>query len=451
MQVSVERTGGLERRMRVSLPSADIEAQVAARLQKAQRTAALDGFRKGRVPMSLLRQRFGAAVRGEVLGELVSKSYGEALAQEKIRPAGQPRIEPLEPDEADDMKGAADAEPAEGGAGAANKSFSYTATFEVYPEVDLGDLAQIQLERLSVTVADADVERAVEALRRQRIDWQPVERAAADGDRVRIDFVGRIDGEPFANGSAENAEVVLGSGQILPALEAGICGMRAGEERDLPAQFPPDYPAESLAGAQAVFAVRLHQVSAGVLPSLDADFLQKFGIEGGDLAAFKVEIRTRLEREAAAQAQARLKGQVMDALVDMHSFALPQALVAEEIERMKQQLLQQNPNAAGQGADLPDEPFAEQAERRVRLGLVVAELVRHAGLVAEPEAVKAEIAKIAAAYPDPQQVERHYYGNPQLLDGIEMQVLEERVVEHVLAAATVKDVALSYGELAARQ
>lgn len=432
MQVSVEATNGLERRMTVSLPTADIDVQVVERLKKAQKTVVINGFRKGKVPMSVLQQRFGAGVRQEVLGEVVNKSYGEALEKEEIRPAGQPTIEPLE----DVQEG---------------QDFSYTAVFEVYPEVELGELSKIKLEKAESTVEDSDIDEMIETLRKQNAVWDVVERPAEDGDTVVIDFKGSIDGEEFDGGSAEGSNLVLGSGQMIPGFESGIIGMKAGETRNVEVTFPEDYQAENLKGKDAVFAITLNEVKESTLPELDEEFMAKFGVEEGDLEAFKTEIRSNMERELENKALAFVKNQVMDALCDEHEFDLPQSMVKEEIVRAKQEMFQQY----GQGANIdvsqfPDEPFTEQAEKRVKLGLIISELVSKAELSADADAVKAEISKMASTYEKPEEVEQYYYSNENLLNSIQMKVLEDRVVEHVVDAAKVKDIKLSYSELMAK-
>ena len=432
MHVSVEATNGLERRMTVSLPAADIDAQVAERLKKAQKTVVINGFRKGKVPLSVLQQRFGSSVRQEVLGELVNKSYGEALEKEEIRPAGQPTIEPLDEEQNAD-------------------EFSYTAVFEVFPQVELGDLTRIEVEKAESSVEDSDIDDMLETLRKQNATFETVERAAADGDTVVIDFKGSVDGEEFQGGSAEGQSLALGSGNMIPGFESGVVGMNVGETRNVEVTFPEDYQAEELKGKDAVFVITLHEVKESILPEIDEEFMSNFGIEGGDMDAFRTEIRSNMERELENKELLYVKNQVMDALLEEHSFDLPQAMVKEEIARSKQEMFQQY----GQGANIdvsqfPDEPFQEQGERRVKLGLIISELVSSAELTADADAVKAEITRMASTYEKPEEVEQYYYSNENLLNSIQMKVLEDRVVDQVVEAAKVATVKLSYADLMAK-
>jgi len=433
MQVSVEATTGLERRMTVSLPAADLNQQVSERLKKAQKTVSIKGFRKGKVPMSVLEQRFGAGVRQEVLGELVNKSYGEALAEKEIRPAGQPIIEEMD-------------EPAKDA-----DEFSYTAVFEVYPEVELGDVSKIKIETAETEVNDSDVDEMLEMLRKQNATSETVDRAAKEGDTVVIDFVGSIDGEEFEGGKAEGSSLELGSGQMIPGFESGIVGMKAGESRNVEVTFPEDYQAENLKGKDAVFAITLKEVKEQVLPEIDADFIANFGIEDGDIEALKAEVRSNMERELEKKKLQFKKNQVMDALCDLHDFDMPQAMVKEEINRAKQEMFQQY--GGGENLDLsqlPDEPFVEQATKRVKLGLLMSELVKKENITADADSVKEEISKMAAGYEDPQQVEQYYYSNENLLNSVQMKVLEDRVVEHISGLAKATPVKLSYTELMAK-
>lgn len=432
MQVSVEATNGLERRMTVSLPNEDINVQIVGRLKKAQKTASINGFRKGKVPMSVLQQRFGEGVRQEVLSELINKSYGEALTKEEIRPAGQPTIEPLD-------------EAAEG------ESFSYTAVFEVFPKVELGDLTKIKLEQADSSVDESDLDDMLENLRKQNATWEAVDRPAADEDTVVIDFKGTVGGEEFDGGSAEGSSLVLGSGNMIPGFESGVIGMNVDETRNVEVTFPDDYQSEELRGKDAVFAISLKEVKESNLPEIDAEFMEKFGVKGGDMDAFRVEIRANMERELETKKLAYVKNQVMDALADKHSFDLPSAMVKDEVGRTKQEMFQQYGGGANiDVSQFPDEPFIEQAERRVKLGLIISELVSDAELVADAEAVKAEISKMASTYENPAEVEQYYYSNENLLNSIQMKVLEDQVVTHVLEQAKVKDLNMSYTDLMAK-
>ncbi len=431
MHVSVEATTGLERRLTVSLPTSEIDVQVAERLQKARKTVVMNGFRKGKVPMSILQQRIGEGVRQEVLGELINRSYGEALIQEDIRPAGQPTIEPIDT-----------------GSGPEDDSFSYTAVFEVYPQVHIGALDAIKLEKVQASVEESDVDDMVENLRVQNKSWETVDRAAAEGDTVVIDYVGTVDGEEFPGGSAEESSLELGSGLMMPGFESGILGMNTGETRNVEVTFPDDYPEEDLRGKDAEFAITLNDVTEGRLPDIDDEFIREFGEESGELEAFRSSVRANMELELENRVQLFLKNQVMDALCDIHEFEVPKIMVEEQIMRLKQGLFQ----PYGRGADIdlsqfPDEPFVEQAHKRVKLGLIVSELVSVAELSADEESVRTEISKIASTCEDPEEMEMYYYSNENMYSSIQLKVLEDRVIDHVIEVAEVRDIKLSYAEL----
>ena len=433
MQVSVEQTTTLERRMTVSLPNTEIDSAVEQRLKKAQKTVHINGFRRGKVPMKVLSQRFGLSVRQEVLGEMINKSYSDALAQEDIRPAGMPAIDPPTDEET-------------GG-----EYFDYTAVFEVYPEVELKELGDIKIEKVDAVVEGEDVDTMLETLRTQAAELNVVERAAAEQDTVDIDYRGTVDGEAFEGGTAEGTSLVLGSGNMIPGFESGIIGMNANEVRNIEVTFPEDYSAEELQGKDAVFEITLNEVKESLLPELDEEFMNKYGVEGGDLEAFRGEVKSNMERELSNKAQALIKNQVMDALVEMHELELPKALIAEEITRSKQEMFQQY----GQSMDIdvsqfPDEPFVEQSERRVKLGLIISEVVSHAELNADADRVKDEIAKLSSSYEEAEQVEQYYYSNENLLNGVRMKVLEDQLVEYVIGQAQITTESLSYTDLMAR-
>lgn len=433
MQVSVEVTTGLERRMTVELPSSEVDHEVGERLKKAAKTVRLDGFRKGKVPMNVMRQRFGAGVRQEVLGEVINRSYGEAIQQEKVKPAGMPTIEPL--DETSD-----------------GEKFSYTAVFEVYPEVSLQDLSAVKVEKANAEVTDKDVEDMLVTLQKQHSSWEAVERAAQDDDQVVIDFVGTVDGEEFDGGKAEGSELILGSGQMIPGFESGIVGMNTGETRNVEVTFPEDYQSEDLKGKNAVFAITLNEVKERSLPPVDSEFAEKFGIEDGDLKKLNAEVRKNMERELATKSSSYVKNQVMKAVAELHELELPKAMVKEEVGRVKSEMFQQY--GAGANMDLdqfPDEPFIEQAESRVKLGLIISEIVAEAELKVDADRVKEEIATMASGYEQPEQVEQYYYSNEEMLNSLRMKVLEDQVVEHILEKASVTESSLSYQELMEKQ
>ena len=429
MQVSVEVVAGLERRMTVELPTADIEVEVTQRLQKAAKDVRIDGFRKGKVPMKTLQQRFGPSVRQEVLGDLVNKSYSKAIAQEEVRPAGAPTIEPL----SENLDG---------------DTFSYAAVFEVYPDVVVADLSQIEVKKAVAEVTDADLLDMLEKLRTQHADWNDVQREAKDGDKANIDFVGTVDGEEFEGGSAQGTDLELGSGSMIPGFEQGILGMQIADVRNVEVTFPEDYQAEELKGKEAVFAITLNSLQEKSLPEINEDFAIKLGVADGDLDKFKAEVRTNMDRELESRSQSYVKNQVMKALGDIHDIGLPSAMVKEEIGRVKGEMFQQyGENANLDLSQFPDEPFVEQAETRVKLGLVLSEIVAKHDISVEMTKVKEEIALMASGYEQPEQVEQYYLSNEQALNTVRMKVLEDQVVEHVVDQAKVTEATMSYEEL----
>lgn len=432
MQVSVETTSGLGRRMTVGVPAQNLASQIEKRLAEAQKTMRIDGFRPGKVPMREVKRRFGGAVRNEVLGEVMRESFFKAIEQEKIEPAGMPQFEPKTVED--------------------GKDFEFTATFDVYPEISLAAFDSINVEKLSAEVGDADIDQMIDTLRKQRATWAEKDGAAADGDRVNIDYEGFKDGEAFAGGSAKGQNLVLGSGSMIPGFEDGLKGKKAGEETTLKLTFPEDYHAEDLKGAAVEFKVTVNKVEAQQLPEVDAGFMEAFGVKDGDADKFRAEVRKNMERELKNAVTAKVKEQVMDGLVSAHDFEVPHALVHGEILRMRQQMVQQF--GGGQQFDpsmLPEELFKDQAERSVRLGLVVREILEKNELKADADKVRARIEEIAEQYEEPQEVINYFYGNPQQLQQVEGAVLEEQVVELVLAGAKVSEKAVSYEEATRRQ
>jgi len=424
MQVSVETGDGLVRQLRVELPADQIEQEIDKRLRDFARSARLPGFRPGKVPMKILRQRYGESVRGEVFGEKVQTSFPQAVAEAELRPAGMPEIE-------------ADIDEASG-------RYGYVAKFEVLPQIELGSLDGKSITRPVAEVAEADVDKMIERLREQRKTWQTVERPAADGDRVKVSFQGTIDGEPFDGGSADDVGVELGSGRMIPGFEEQLQGAGAGDERVVEVTFPEDYQSKDLAGKPARFDVQVKEVQEPVLPSLDADFVSAFGVADGDLDRFRADVRGNMERELAQRIKAKVKNQVMDLLIDVNPIELPDVLVSQEVEVLKEQTRQ---GIGGGRFELPDELFTESARRRVALGLIVAELVKRHNLKADAEQVRAAVEELAATYEDPQSVIDFYYADRQRLSSVESLVLEDRVVEHVLGEVEVTDEQTAFDEL----
>lgn len=421
MQVSVETTQGLERRMTVALPSDDIDTAVLERLQNLSKTTRLNGFRPGKVPFKVVKKRFEPQVRNEVLGTLINRSFYDAVQQENLRPAGQPNIEPDESDNEDPETG-----------------FSFIATFEVYPEFEPVFNEKIEINRPMATIESHDVDEMVDNLRKQRTEYSTVDRVAGDGDQIVIDFLGRVDGEEFDGGKAEKAPLVLGSNAMIPGFESQLSGMKAGDTQTIKVTFPDDYQAEHLAGKETEFDITVHEVKEPALPELDEELIKSFGIEDGSVDSLRADIQKNMERELKQRVDGQVKTQVMDGLVTLNPIDVPTALVNEEIQRQKEQMLEQMPEGSEVSA-LPDELFSEQARRRVLLGLVVGEIIQQNEIKADAAAVRQQVERMASSYQDPQQVIDYYYGNQEMLKNIEGLVLEEAVTETVLQAATVID------------
>ncbi len=425
MQVSVETTSSLERQMTVTVPAERIENDVDSRLKQTARTARIDGFRPGKVPMKVIKRRYGQGVRQEVLGEVIQSSFYEAVTQEKLKPAGGPNIEPKQADEGAD--------------------FQYVATFEVYPEVTLADFSVAEIVKETSEIADADVEEMVATLRKQQSGWNEVERAAEDGDRANIDFEGFKGGEAFDGGKAEGHELVLGSSTMIPGFEDGLVGKSAGDEVELNLSFPEQYHSEELAGQEVTFKVKVNSVSAPELPELDAEFFAKFGINETDFDGFKQEISKNMAREVKQALRAKVKNAVLNELVKVNSVDVPKALIDGEVDRLRQQAVQQFGGGAGIDASaLPAELFSEQAKNRVAIGLLVGELIQSNELKADEDRVRSTIEEMAETYQQPQEVVDYYYGNPEQLAQVEALVLEDQVVDLLLSQAKVTEKAVGY-------
>ena len=435
MRVSVETTSGLERRLTVGVPADRVDSAVNKRLQDAARNVRLPGFRPGKVPMKVMKQRFGAGVRQEVLGEVISQSFQEAVMSENLRPAGQPSIEARKMDAGQDVE--------------------YTATFEVFPSVEVNSIDDLSIEKPVAEVMEADVDDIVEVFRKQQGKLVTVERAAAEGDTVVIDFQGFRDGEAFDGGSGEGTTLELGSGRMIPGFEDGLIGAGPGDEKTLNLTFPEDYQSEELAGAAVEFKVQVKEVQELELAPVDDALFAQYGLADGTEEDFRAEVKQNMERELRNAVEASVKSQVMDAIVAAHAeLELPSALIGQEINAMRQQMFQQFGGAAPQDLDLtsilPDEMFSEQAERRVKLGLVVAEMISQYELSAEPAKVREAIEDIASTYQDPEEVINWYYSENEQLAGIESRVLEDAVVEKLLSTAAITEAECSYQDALAK-
>lgn len=425
MQVSVETPSQIERRITIQVPAADIDEAVNARLKETAKNVRLNGFRKGHVPMAVVHQRYGHDVRNEVVGEVMRERYVRAITEQELNPAGYPQIEAT--------------------VNEAGKDLEFIATMEVYPVVELTSIEGTEVERPVVEVTEADVDEMIETLRKQNADWVEVDRAAADGDQLKIDFQGFIGDEPFEGGSAEGHDLVLGSNSFIPGFEEQLIGAKAGEEKTLTVTFPDDYQAENLAGKEATFKVKVHSVSAQELPEVDEAFIERFGVEGGDEAQFRAEIKKNMTREASQAVDNRVKQQVLDALQKANEIPVPAALVQQETDGMKRQAAQQ----FGLGEDfdvsqLPNELFADQAKGRVQVGLLLAEVIKANELDASDDEIKAKVAELAEQYQEPEQVVDYYMSNDQLKTQVKSAILEEKAVSQLLEQASIKDVEMSY-------
>jgi len=434
MAVTVETLEKLERRITLTLAADVINNEVTNRLKRLSRTVKADGFRPGKVPMSVVSQRYGYSVHYEVMNDKVGQAFAEATAEAKLRVAGAPRITEKE--------------------NGPEGQVSFDATFEVYPEVKLGDLSTAEVERVSTDVTDAAIDKTVEILRKQRRTFaqRPQGEAAGEGDRVTIDFEGKIDGVPFDGGKAQGFQFLIGEGQMLEAFEKAVRGMKTGESKTFPLQFPADYQGKDVAGKEADFLVTVNKIEAQNLPAVDEAFAKSLGIADGTVEALRADIKKNLEREVKFRVLARNKGAVMDALVKTAELDLPAALVNGEIQRLVEAAradLKKRGVKDADSAPIPGEVFKDQAERRVRLGLVVGELVRANNLSAKPEQLQAHIEEIAQSYEKPADVVRWYLSDRQRMAEVEGVVIENNVAEFVLGKAKVTDKALPFDELMA--
>ncbi len=427
MQVSMETLAGLERRMTIEVPADTVESQVKSRLQEAAKNVQMKGFRKGKVPVKVIKERYGAGVRQEVLGEVMSHSWWEAVTQEKVKPAGQPRIEPKSLEE--------------------GKNLEFTATFEVYPEIELQDFSGITIEKKGAEISDADIDKMVETLREQRKTYAETDRASQDGDRVNIDFTGTIDGEKFDGGEAKGSNLVLGSKRMIPGFEEGLVGLSKGEEKTLSLTFPEDYHNKDLAGKATEFAVKVNSVSEPVLPALNDEFFASFDVAEGGLDAFRKEVSANMARELKNASRNNIKNQVIEGLLKIHTVDVPKALVKNEVGALRQQAMQQF--GGGRNIDpsmLPDDLFSGQAERRVTLSLIMNEIVNKNNLKPEPDAVRKLVEEMAESYEKPEEVIKWYYSDKEQLANIEAMALEEAVIDLILDSANISESNVSYEE-----
>lgn len=422
MDVTVETTGTLERRMRVELPLAPIEQQVDSRLKSVGLTAKIKGFRPGKVPAKVVRQRYGKQVREEVLSEVLQKSYTEAVTREKLNPAGGPKIETE--DESGD-------------------TFSYTAVFEVMPEVELKDLEKIKIEKPEVTVDDSDIDDMLMNLRKQKATWEEVDRKSADGDRVVIDFVGKLKGVAFQGGEGKEYPVVLGAGQMLPDFEKGLMGVKAGEEKTFKVKFPKEYQAEDLAGKKADFEIVVHRVEAEVLPELNDEFAASFNVSDGGLEQFMNDVRENMDREAEQKAKNDIREQVMNGLLETNPIDIPNTLRHQEMHSLQKEAMQRLGVEDAEHAP-PLDNFKEGAEKRVALGLLLRQVIVDKEITVDDDMLRTRVEELCAGYENAEDMVNMYLGNPEVMRQIEPMVVEQQAINWIIENGKTKNKKVSF-------
>jgi trigger factor len=442
MATAVETLEKLERRITITVPLADVQAEVEKRLKIRARTAKAPGFRPGKVPMKMVAQQYGYQVETEVLNDKVGRAFSEATSENNLRVAGYPKIEPKTSENAPEG------------------IVAFDATFEIYPEVTVGDLSAAEVEKVKSEVSEAEIDKTIDILRKQRVHYHVkgehgahgdggADQSAQNGDRITLDFVGKIDGVEFQGGKAEDFAFVLGEGRMLPEFEAAAIGMKVGESKVFPLAFPADYHGKDVAGKTAEFTITLKKIEWAHMPEVDAEFAKSLGIADGDLAKMRADIKQNLEREVKNRVKAKTKDSVMDALIKAAQLDVPKALVDQDIERLVEMTRQDMAQRGMNVKDMPFPPelFTAQAERRVRLGLILAEVVKANKLEATQEQVKAQVEDFAQSYEDPQQVLKYYYSDRRRLAEVEALVLEENVVNYVLGKAKVTEKPVAFDEL----
>jgi trigger factor len=429
MQVSIESLEGLERKMTVQIPSDTFNQAVEKKLKDLTKTVRVDGFRPGKVPLKVVQQKYGGHVRQEVLGDVIESSYRDAITQENIRPAGMPSIESVNSEGTEEV--------------------SYTAVFEIFPEVENLNLDSIEVEKIEASVVDTDFDAMVEKLREQRKEWVEVERTATSGDQVMVDFEGRINGELFEGGSGSAMAVEIGAGQMLPEFEAGLEGISVGEEKVIDVNFPEDYQGTDVAGKTAQFTLKATKVSEPKLPEVDAEFIKAFGIDNGDLEKFRTDVRNNMEKELEQRVKQTVKNAALEGLLAANDIIAPTAMVNEEIKSQKIQAARrmgQDPETFDV-SKLPDEMFKEDARKRVQIGLLVGELIKNEKIELDNSRVETTLNELAASYEDPSQVTDYYRQNRDARASLENMVLEEQVVDYILDKATVTTKQSSFEEV----
>ena len=427
MDVSVETLEGLETRLTITLPSETFEERLDVKLNEAKNKARLPGFRPGKIPLKEIRRRFGPSLRAELAGEMMQSSFYEAIAQKSLNPAGPPTLEVKTMDP--------------------NADLEFTATFELVPSVEVADLAKVEIKRPSTEITDEDIEKMVDRLKEQRISYEPVERASQADDQVTVDFEGSLDGELVESAKGSDASFVIGKGQMIEDFEKGATGLSKDQETKFEAVFPENYRAEELRGKTVEFSLTMKEVKEPKLPELNDEFFKEFGVEEGGEEAFRKEVLSNMEKELDNSVKNQLKQQVMDSLGELHDFEIPAPMISREIQVLKDQMMgqfQQPPGGRQNELNLPDELFKDQAEKRVKLGLVVNEIISKFELEVDQEKLDQHLQDLASSYAEPEQVIGWYRGNPEQMQNLEMGVLEDQVVDHIISKAQVEEVVADY-------
>ncbi|MGO2353873.1 MAG: trigger factor [Marinomonas foliarum] len=424
MQVSVETTSPIERVLTISIPAARVDEKVNSEVAKTAKTIRIDGFRKGKVPVSVVKKRYGQGIRIDAVEQIMRDAYVEAIQKESIQPAGMPSIEPKNFTEGADLE--------------------FVVKVEVYPEVALADNSAIKVERVVSEVTDADVDTMLETLRKQNADWSAVERESADGDQVTIDFVGYLGDEAFEGGAAEGHKLVLGSNTMIPGFESGILGAKAGEERTITVTFPEDYQAENLKGQEATFKITVSEVAEQIVPELNDAFVEKFGLETATVDALRAEVRKNMDRELNQAVKSKLKNALFEGLSSINEVEVPSALIDQEVDALRKQAAQQFGGQEFDASQLPAELFQEEAKKRAKLGLLISEVIKKDDLKVDDDRVRSFLEDMAQAYQEPQQVIDFYLKNKEQLAQVQSAVLEEQVVDKLLESAQVTEVTLGY-------
>ncbi len=429
MQVSLETTGALERKMTIEVPAEKVSSAMQQRLQRMSREVKISGFRPGKVPMRVVTQRFGKQIFQEVVADTMQSTYQEAIQQEKLRPAGSPQIEPLNLEADQDLK--------------------YIATFEVYPEINLADISEVEIAVAEVEIAESDINSMLDKLRAPKMKWNEIARKAKKDDQVTIDFKGSIEGEFFEGGSQDDFPIVLGSGSLLPEFEEQLFDVIKDEEKSFEVTFPKDYMQKDLAEKVATFIIKVKKVEVGELPALDEDFVKEFGIEDGNLDALKEQLKSNMSVELEQRKKAFVKGRVMQSLFDTNEFEIPNALVKQEIEALRKQSM--NEIKVKDESKLPDSLFEEEAKRRISLGLIIGEIVQNNELQLDSDKVTDQLNMIASSYNQPEEVIQYYRNNVQAMASVESLVMEEQVVDWVLNQAKKTSKSFTFDEFVNKQ